>query len=516
VNRWLIRAALAGAGLLAAASTGPADEPADLPLESEGDLRFFLDVSAYRAAEGLSEIEIYVALTNDQIRFEGEEEGPLESELALEAVVRDPEGEEVHSSRSILGPQVASGLDAADRGIVQVIREKARLEPGDYHLALQIRDEKALREGLFNRMRNAKREGRVEAWIRVPDLGGDGLVLSDLTLTRGVRPAEPGSPFGRYGVDFDANPSRYYGLALPTLSTYLEVYGGEEFQPGDTYLVRTSLQDRSGTTLEERVHRAGPASSAFVATGTLEVSPRLTAGGYRVEVTVLHERTGTEAVRRRDIEVLWGSYSWGRDPDEVLQEMRLIMSDSEHETLRNLSPGAREVYLAEFWHGLDPDPAVAGNEVLQEFMVRIRIADREFRSTLQRGILTDRGRVFVRYGPPDDVSTQYNSSSYGLDPALERVADPSERATLSARPDQSFLDADEYREGDVSGVTRQRGSATIKSKELQIWTYDGRGHPLTDRIPFNANSHRGLKFIFADEMGNGEFQLIGSTGAVLP
>jgi GWxTD domain-containing protein len=197
----------------------------------------------------------------------------------------------------------------------------------------------------------------------------------------------------------------------------------------------------------------------------------------------------------------------------MIQEMALIMTESEQKTLRDLNPGAQEVYLAEYWHELDPDPDTPENEVFDAFRARVQHADREFRSTLTRGILTDRGRVWVRYGPPDDVVYEFSSSSFGRDESSERIADPAERATLRSRPSTSFLDADEFREGDVSEVTEQRGGTNVKSKQLEIWTYDGPGYPLTEHVDRGPDSHRGLKFIFADEMGNGNFTLIGSTGA---
>jgi hypothetical protein len=65
-------------------------------------------------------------------------------------------------------------------------------------------------------------------------------------------------------------------------------------------------------------------------------------------------------------------------------------------------------------------------------------------------------------------------------------------------------------------LATQRGGATIKSKQLEVWSYDGRGSPLRpDHQDLSNTSHRGLKFIFADEMGNGEYQLVGSEGATV-
>ncbi|NNE42603.1 MAG: hypothetical protein HKN12_00205, partial [Gemmatimonadetes bacterium] len=129
------------------------------------------------------------------------------------------------------------------------------------------------------------------------------------------------------------------------------------------------------------------------------------------------------------------------------------------------------------------------------------------------GLMTDRGRVFVRYGRPDDIQYEYSSSGFGIDGSSERIAEPSERASIASRPSTSFLDPEEFREGDLSGVAEQRGGATVKSKQLEIWSYDGPGYPLADNVDRGPSSHRGLKFIFADEMGNGNYQLIGSSGA---
>ncbi len=528
MNRWqcFARRLLLGSALAAPLGGGPApaadDDPVPqvLPLHSEEDLDFVLDLSAYRGIDGKSDVEVYVALPNDQIGFrpeEGadEETGPFAGEISLELTFRRPDGETVARVTDRLEPRAASRLDAGDRTILQIIRERVELPPGVYHLVLVLEDSRSLRRGLLNRIRKKHKRGRIEDWVEVTDLSGGGFHLSDLTLTRRIGPAEPGSQFGRNGVDFDPNPSHYYGLVLSRVGAYLEVYGGEDFRPDDTFLVQTRIHDRSDADFVERVQRATPRTGSFVVTDILDLPPDMPAGSFHLEVAVMNERSGEMRVTGRPFEVIWGMSSWRRDAEEVLQEVALIMSDSEFDAFEKLSAGAREVYLAEFWHRLDPHPEIPGNEVHDEFRARVAYVERNFRSTLQRGVLTDRGRVFVRYGPPDEVNYKESSSGFGPTDREERVADPGERAGLTGRPSASFLDRDDFLEGDVEDVARQRGSATVKSKSLEIWTYDGRGRPLTDRIALDQDSHRGLKFIFADEMGNGDFQLIGSSGVSL-
>jgi GWxTD domain-containing protein len=462
------------AAVILGASGGWAEDatPDPLPLESDGDLSFHVDFAGFRGAE-VTDQEVYVSVTNDQIGF-SESGSVLEGELKLEIVVRTEDGERVVERESSLTPQAGSEFDADDRGILQIIREPLELAPGLYHFEVKLTDEKTLRTGLFNKMRNSKQRATADGWVEVHDFTRPGLVLSDLTMVRS-------SPF----------------------------------EPGTSFLVRTRVLDRSDSPVLEKTTRAVPHGEAFVITDELPLSARhVAAGHYTLEVEVFNETTGETVRARRGFDVIWSVSSWGQDPDELFQEMALLMRDSEYKKLQALSPGAREIYLAEYWRELDPDPDSPENEALTIFRQRVALADREFESTLQRGILTDRGRVFVRYGAPDDVNFEYNSSGFGLDGSGERVAGPGERQALSGRPSSSFLDGDQFREGDVSGVANQTGGVNIKAKALEVWEYDGQGHPLTPQ-QLEADSHRGLKFIFADEMGDGTYGLISSEGAVL-
>ena len=61
--------AIVGAAAVSSAGAGDEPRPSILPLESEGNLRFFVDVSGFRGANGRTELEAYVSITNDQIEF---------------------------------------------------------------------------------------------------------------------------------------------------------------------------------------------------------------------------------------------------------------------------------------------------------------------------------------------------------------------------------------------------------------------------------------------------------------
>lgn len=73
---------------------------------------------------------------------------------------------------------------------------------------------------------------------------------------------------------------------------------------------------------------------------------------------------------------------------------------------------AREAFVDQFWKRRDPTPATEENEFRESFSGRVAFADRAFEgSQVDRGSLTDRGRVFVLLGKPREVIFERTSAS---------------------------------------------------------------------------------------------------------
>ncbi|NNE44229.1 MAG: hypothetical protein HKN12_08460, partial [Gemmatimonadetes bacterium] len=335
--RRFLTLALAAAVFATATASGAGEEdrtPAALPLESEGQLRFFVDISSFRGDASPTDVEIFTSITNDQLEYRAEDkddsESPRSGRIRMEITIRDESGDKAFASKNTLDPAAANELDATDRAIVQVLRETTQLEPGLYHLQVSLTDEFGLRTGLLNRIRRSYRSGAVEGWFQVGDMTSEALAVSDLTMIRGWEVSGDESVFGRHGVDFDPNPQRHYGLVLPRARYYLEVYPGQEYQEGDTYLLQAQVIDKAGIPRLERTTRAKPHEDRFVVADELSLERGVPAGTYQLAVTVLSERTRESVRVIQPFEVIWSVASWGKDPDELLQEMALIMSEKDY------------------------------------------------------------------------------------------------------------------------------------------------------------------------------------------
>jgi GWxTD domain-containing protein len=86
---------------------------------------------------------------------------------------------------------------------------------------------------------------------------------------------------------------------------------------------------------------------------------------------------------------------------EMVSYLRYFGSAARLQTLRDAPPNTRANAWAAFMRATDPDPATPVNEALRDYFGRIAQANARFREEGGIGWLTDRGRVFVALGAPD-------------------------------------------------------------------------------------------------------------------
>jgi GWxTD domain-containing protein len=72
--------------------------------------------------------------------------------------------------------------------------------------------------------------------------------------------------------------------------------------------------------------------------------------------------------------------------------------------IRQVELDAKRHYLARYFSRLDLAPSTAEHELYEEFRDRVLFVEREYaeRDIGRPGINTDRGRIYLRYGAPDE------------------------------------------------------------------------------------------------------------------
>ncbi len=91
------------------------------------------------------------------------------------------------------------------------------------------------------------------------------------------------------------------------------------------------------------------------------------------------------------------------------KDVRYIVTDAEKQAFSRLNTDQeREQFIEAFWQRRDTKPETKENEFRREYYERIAYANQNFGFGKTTGWLTDRGRIYITYGKPDEV--QKNAS----------------------------------------------------------------------------------------------------------
>jgi len=94
------------------------------------------------------------------------------------------------------------------------------------------------------------------------------------------------------------------------------------------------------------------------------------------------------------------------------EDVRWIISDEERATFKQLSnEEEREQFIEAFWQRRDPTPDTAENEFKDEHYRRIAYANEHFAAGIP-GWKTDRGKIYIMYGPADEIESHPAGGSY--------------------------------------------------------------------------------------------------------
>ena len=96
----------------------------------------------------------------------------------------------------------------------------------------------------------------------------------------------------------------------------------------------------------------------------------------------------------------------------VDEDVTYIISDEERSVFKKLSNDEeRDAFIEQFWNRRNPDPHSSGNTFKEEHYRRITYANEHFASGIP-GWRTDRGRIYIMYGKPDEQESHPTGGTY--------------------------------------------------------------------------------------------------------
>jgi len=244
---------------------------------------------------------------------------------------------------------------------------------------------------------------------------------SDLLLATGMRPAEganatpaPGE-IQKGAVLLQASGRPVLTPQQAQLGYYLELYPQRPETVTVVVRVRTTQGSQVIATPGQRIPLA---AGGGVTRGMVDLAG-LPPADYRLEVVA----AGTDSVVRSAMFRMAGFETeaaiadatpaedvFAGQPEGRLDTLYLplvyLMTADEQGSYPSLTLEGKRRWLRQFWAKRDPSAATPRNEAREDFYARIAEANRRFReggSAQIPGWRTDRGRIYIKYGAPDEI-----------------------------------------------------------------------------------------------------------------
>jgi GWxTD domain-containing protein len=326
-------------------------------------------------------ILLTLSLANRALTFMGDGDG-YEAHYEVAADLRR-EGAAVRHTETRQTVRVASFRETGRTDESVVFQQYLCSPPGTYSFTLSVRDE------------GSAHRGQHTMELTVPRFG-TGSVSSPVVVYEASRRRSADTV-----PELIANPrgTAFFGRDS-VVQVYLEAYGLGPRTP----VTLTVLGDNHAELWQDTLTFGAAGGHVQAQIATIPV-PEVGVG----RLTLVASPPGG-APMRTPFFVTFGEEWAITSFEEMLSYLRYYASAERLQMLRDAAPRERAAAWLAFYRETDPDPRTPEHEGLRDYFRRIQFANARFTEEGGPGWLTDRGRVYITLGDPDQILEQGESS----------------------------------------------------------------------------------------------------------
>jgi len=375
--------------------------------------KFYFDCSAsvFRGSEGKDFIELYYAVYQKFLKFTYNGNGGYSADAKLDVYIFNKNSSVLLSENSYKIPTEVKDTTAdyiKNKVIGQINYE---LKFGEYRMMVIASD--------FN---NPSVRDSIDFDVLVEDFSGQ-VKVSDIELATSIsKSSDTKSLFYKNTLEVIPNAAGLYGKNVNELHYYTELYNLTAANVSDEFTIRRRVLTTNNYELivsDKKLKRSG---DSRVEIGMFKIDT-LKTGGYILELSLIDEPKNIKIVKTKkfflytspddsqssDIgqqDYLKSEYVIlnEKDLDELFEKMIYIRTDDETKKYRDLTTlEEKRKFMFAFWKKKDDMPMTPQNEYKIAFLKRMSEANTKFKEDYNPGWKTDRGRIYVLYGPPSQI-----------------------------------------------------------------------------------------------------------------
>lgn len=389
-------------------------------------IQFRADAATFQYAEDEALVEVYLSFRAASLPFERADAGFLATVPARIRLVPSSMAGPSGTQREAVYDQTLAFPYALDdtTGLTdeQVLVEQVRFlaPPGEYEMEVTITPQDGPTVGAV-------------VDLALPDYASTGgTAISALQLATTIGRAEEGDPMSKSGLSIRPNPDAYYGGASAPVQYYAEVYNPPS--ESETYTVLAFLAESATGApmpdLERRVERR--VRPVDIAVGAIDVQT-VPSGIYYLRLVVLDASNQSVAEQSKRLFIInpdvvsetdgLGAMTYEETLFEAMGEEELalnvrhafvVASQRERQQIAQLSSDdERRGFLTTFWTDRDQNASPTVNDARRTFYERlVAVNDRFGEPGGKVGFETDRGRIYLTYGPPSELDRRPFDTQY--------------------------------------------------------------------------------------------------------
>jgi len=380
-----------------------------------------LDYATFHGDESVAILEVYLNVPRAMFEFVENDEGIYESNIFFRVALIENDSIIAIDEWSINDKKFSKDADLGQQKIPEI--SVLQVKPGDYKLAAYAFD------------LNTKEKYSSTKNINIPNYADSKeLTISGIQLGLQMGKTEEQNKFSKYfGFDLLPNASMIYSEGRLKMYPFCEVYNLVYEQGGqNTYEIKYSIYGSNGKLLKilkESMKKKPGNSAVEVCQQGLDISEFGT-GTYFfvVEVSDLQAKKAVNAqkkfyiIREKEGDYITADFSNSAGLDNFTEEdldakwgpMSYLASNQEKRQFKKSDLVGKRTIIMNFWKSRDPEPSTDVNEAEMAFLRRVQTAEQVYQSGFRKGWKSDRGRVLVKYGEPDEI--ERNPSSIDTKP----------------------------------------------------------------------------------------------------
>lgn len=385
---------------------------------------FNYDYSVFRGENGKSILEIYYSVSQQSLLYI-KTENTYEAAALVRITITDIPGNNIIFSNIYKSPSIVNDTTKSKISQKLIGQVNYILDDGNYRLSILGSD--------FN---DSTKLDLFEQDLKIVSSKAGEISISEIELSTSIKKSEnQESPFYKNTLEVIPNPSGLYGMNLNELYYYYEIYGLMESNISEEYNVNYSVYDLNNINListDKKFRRKTESKADF---GKFIIDS-LERGSYFFRVTVtdtlkkvnfsaekkfyIFKNTSSVVNSTKDDEFLRSEFSKKSEQEiqDDYKKMTYILSDQDKSKFKDLQNiNDKRKFMYDFWKAKDYNPNTQVLETKIAYFKRVNETNKMFKEAYTEGWKTDRGRIFILYGKPDDVEKypfESQSKSYEI------------------------------------------------------------------------------------------------------